>query len=158
MDVRDLLVDTHSHLPPAATLAGLTPADAGRRVGGVPHSIAEIVAHMAFWQDWFRRRAEGDAEPMIASAALGWPQVADEAWPDVREGFLGGLERLAHAVEQLDPDAPITPAFEFPMLAGYTARDVWEHVGQHNAHHMGQVVILRQFLGLWPPPAGSYTW
>ena len=50
------------------------------------------------------------------------------------------------------------PAFEFPLLAGYTARDVWEHVGQHNAHHMGQVVILRQFLGLWPPPAGSYTW
>ena len=45
-----------------------------------------------------------------------------------------------------------------PLLDGYTARDVWEHVGQHNAHHLGQVVILRQFLGLWPPPAGTFTW
>jgi uncharacterized damage-inducible protein DinB len=158
MDVRHLLVDTHTHLPPAATLAGLTATDAARRVGGVPHSIAEIVAHMAFWQDWFRRRAEGDAEPMAATAALGWPSVAETAWPEVRDGFLAGLEALARVVEQLDPDAPIAPALEFPLLAGYTARDVWEHVGQHNAHHMGQVVIRRQSLGLWPPPAGSSTW
>ena len=28
----------------------------------------------------------------------------------------------------------------------------------HNAHHLGQVVLLRQQRGLWPPPAGSYTW
>ena len=158
MDVRHLLVETHTHLPPAATLAGLSPADAARHVGGVPHSIAEIVAHMAFWQEWFRRRAEGEAAPIVVSAALGWPGVAEEAWPEVRDDFVDGLERLARVVEQLDPDAPLQPAFELPMLAGYTARDVWEHVGQHNAHHLGQVVILRQFLGLWPPPAGSYTW
>jgi uncharacterized damage-inducible protein DinB len=158
MDARHLLVDTHTHLPPAATLAGLQPADAARRVGGVPHSIAQIVAHMAFWQDWFRRRCEGEDEPMVASAALGWPAVADDAWPEVRDAFVAGLERLARVVERLDPDAPVAPAFDLPMLAGYTARDVWEHVAQHNAHHLGQVVTLRQFLGLWPPPAGSYTW
>ena len=44
------------------------------------------------------------------------------------------------------------------MLASYTARDVWEHVAQHNAYHLGQIVVLRQVLGIWPPPAGSYTW
>jgi uncharacterized damage-inducible protein DinB len=158
MNAQELLIQPIVFLPPANALEGMSAGDAERRVNGVNHSIAEIVAHMAFWQDWFRRRAEGDAEPMIASAALGWPQVAEEAWPDVRDGFLTGLNRLAQVVEQLEPDAPIAPAFEFPMLAGYSARDVWEHVGQHNAHHMGQVVILRQFLGLWPPPAGSYTW
>ena len=159
MDVRHLLVDTHTHLPPAATLAGLTPADAARRVGGVPHSIAEIVAHMAFWQDWFRRRAAGEAAPMIATrgarlarrrrgrvagGARRVPRPASSSWPASSSSSI--------------PTRPSNPAFEFPMLAGYTARDVWEHVGQHNAHHMGQVVILRQFLGLWPPPAGSYTW
>jgi uncharacterized damage-inducible protein DinB len=158
MDARHLLVDTHSHLPPAATLAGLSPADAVRRVGGLPHSIADIVAHIAFWQSWFTRRCQGAAEPMIASAALGWTEVGEAQWPEVRDGFVAGLEELAHTVEQLEPDAPISPAFEFPMLAGYTARDVWEHVAQHNAHHLGQVVILRQLLSLWPPPAGSYTW
>jgi uncharacterized damage-inducible protein DinB len=28
----------------------------------------------------------------------------------------------------------------------------------HNSHHLGQVVLLRQILGAWPPPSGSYTW
>jgi hypothetical protein len=142
MDVRHLLVDTHTHLPAAATLAGLSPADAARHVGGVPHSS----------------RAEGEAAPIVVSAALGWPGVAEEAWPEVRDDFVNGQERLARVVGQLEPDAPLEPAFEMPMLSGYTARDVWEHVAQHNAHHLGQVVILRQFLGLWPPPAGSFTW
>jgi len=158
MLVRNLLVDTHTHLPPAATLAGLSNADAGRRVGGVPHSITEIVAHMAYWQDWFRHRCEGGTDPAAATAALGWPSVAEDAWPEVRDGFVTGLEQLAHAVEQLDPDLPITPGFEVPLLDGYTARDVWEHVGQHNAHHLGQVIVLRQVMGLWPPPSGSWTW
>ena len=109
MLVRNLLVDTHTHLPPAATLAGLSDADAARRVGGVPHSIAEIVAHMAFWQDWFRRRCEGGTDPAAATAALGWPSVAEDAWPEVRDGFVAGLEQLARVVEQLDPDLPIAP-------------------------------------------------
>ena len=37
-----------------------------------------------------------------------------------------------------------------------TKRDVL--VATHNAHHLGQVILLRQLLGAWPPPAGSWTW
>lgn len=156
MDARALLVDTHPHLSPAATIAGLDPADAVRHVAGLPHSIAEIVAHMAFWQEWFAARSAGRAEPMAATAADGWP--AAPAWPDVADRFLAGLEALATLVAQQPPDDPIVPAIEFPLLADYTYRDVWEHVAQHNAHHLGQIVVLRQLLGVWPPPSGSYTW
>ena len=59
MDARQLLVETHPHLPPADTLAGLSAA-ATRRVAGLPHSIAEVVAHMTFWQEWFTARCHGD--------------------------------------------------------------------------------------------------
>lgn len=58
----------------------------------------------------------------------------------------------------LDTHAHLTPAIEFPMLAEYSYRDVRAHVAQHNAHHLGQVVVLRQLLGVWPPPSGSCTW
>ena len=115
MDARQLLVDTHPHLPPAATLAGIT-------------------------------------------AALGWPEMAANDWPAICERFLEGLDTLAAVVAELEPDGAIQPPIEFPMLASYTARDVWEHVAQHNAYHLGQIVVLRQVLGIWPPPAGSYTW
>lgn len=158
MDAQTLLVDTHSHLPPAATLAGLSPEEATRRVNGVPHTIAEIVAHMGFWQEWFTRGVAGEAIGPVVSAADGWPDAPARRWPEVCDDFLSGLDRLAAVVRELEPDAAVAPAFPVEMLHGYTARDVWEHVAQHNAHHLGQVVILRQMLGLWPPPAGSFTW
>jgi uncharacterized damage-inducible protein DinB len=158
MDARQLLVDTHPHLPPAATLSSITPADALRRVAGLPHSIADIVAHMAYWQEWFTARCEGRAVPMAASAAEGWPAVGGDAWPMLADRFVAGLDRLADVVARHEPDAPIAPAMELPMVAGYSFRDVWEHVAQHNAHHLGQVVVIRQILGIWPPPSGSYTW
>lgn len=158
MDARQLLVDTHPHLPPAATLAGLSPDDATRRVAGLPHSIAGIVAHMAFWQDWFTARCHGQDTPMAATAADGWPDAGVDSWPTVCERFLTGLDALAEAVGRQQPDAAIAPPIEFPLLAGYSYRDVWEHVAQHNAHHLGQIVVLRQILGVWPPPSGSYTW
>lgn len=156
MDARTLLVDTHPHLPPAATLAGLDPTDALRRVAGLPHSIAEIVAHMNYWQEWFTVRCQGRDQPMAAAAADGWPEVHD--WSAESERFLTGLDALAAVVSQQAPDQPIAPPIAFPMLAQYSYRDVWEHVAQHNAHHLGQIVVLRQLLGVWPPPSGSYTW
>lgn len=123
------------------------------------HSIAEIVAHLAFWQEWFTRRCEGEPVPMVSHAALGWPTVAVETWPDVRDRFLSGLERLARLAERsADLDARVNPPMEFPPLGEYTVHDVVLHVAQHNAHHLGQVIVLRQLVGQWPPPSGSWTW
>jgi len=143
---------------PRAEAAGLTDTDAMRRVAGLPHSIADIVAHLAYWQDWFIARCEGRDVAIAETAAHGWPEVARGDWPVVLARFVGGLDRLADAVALHEPDAPLDPPIAFPRLADYSYRDVWEHVAQHNAHHLGQVVVLRQILGEWPPPAGSYTW
>lgn len=158
MDAHLLLVETHAHLPPVATLAGIAAADATRRVAGLPHSIAEIVGHMNYWQEWFTARCEGRGVAGAATAAGGWPHVNEDDWPAAVERFATGLDRLTEVVAGRDLDAPVTPAMELPMLATYALRDAVEHVAMHNAHHLGQVVVLRQLLGLWPPPAGSYTW
>ena len=158
MTTRELLLETHPHLPPLSVLDGLGPADAESRSAGAPHSIAEIVRHMAFWQDWFLSRCSGRAEPAPAAAALGWPAVASGSWPAVTTDFRDGLKRLADFAEGGALDMPITPAIEFPLLAHYTLQDAVVHVACHNAHHLGQVIVLRQISGRWPPPSGSYTW
>ncbi len=114
---------------------------------------------LAFWQDWVVERCKGTPVPMVQSAAAGWPGVAPGAWPDLRERFYAGLARAAELGESAARlDAPICPAIEFPPLAQYTIRDALVHIAQHNAHHLGQVIVLRQMRGFWPPPAGSYTW
>ena len=155
---RELLPDTTPYLSPRLVLDGLTPDLADRRVPGAPHTIAEIVAHMAFWQDWFRGRCDGTAGPMPASAALGW--VAPEAGPGTPSGPASSTAWIAWS---RSARRPITAGASIRRSSSrrsrqYTVGDVLVHVGAHNAHHLGQVVLLRQLLGAWPPPAGSWTW
>ncbi len=91
-------------------------------------------------------------------AALGWVAPEAGSWDAVRTGFLDGLDRLVTLGAASDRGRRIDPPIEFPPLGQYTVGDVLVHVGAHNAHHLGQVVLLRQLLGAWPPPAGSWTW
>jgi len=156
MNARLLLIDTHAHIPPVSALEQLDVADAERRVPGAPHSIAEIVAHMAFWENWFVRRCHGIADPVPAPAARGWPAVAAGSWPALHAEFVRGLE--AAAALEAEGDRTVAPAIEFPPLAAYTVRDALVHIAQHNSHHLGQIVLLRQLMDLWPPPSGAWTW
>jgi uncharacterized damage-inducible protein DinB len=159
MDTRGLLVDTLTHLTPAKTVEALTPSDADRRVPGANHSIAEIVAHMTFWADWFCDRCEGKDAPMVGRAVDGWPSVAPGSWPAIERRFLDVLERAVRLGDDRERlELPLTPPIEFPPLATYTNRDALVHVAVHTAHHLGQVILLRQLIGAWPPPAGSWTW
>lgn len=147
------------HASPAQDgLEGLSAGDAERRMDwpSASHSIAEIVAHMAFWQDWFLGRVKGSGETAPATAALGWPEVKQGDWPKIHKWFLDGLDEAA----RLDPASKqaIDPPFEFPPMAHHNAGDVVSHIALHNTHHLGQVIVLRQCMGLWPPPSGGFTW
>jgi uncharacterized damage-inducible protein DinB len=156
MDARQLLIDTIAHIRPQHALDGLTAADAERCLPNATHSIADIVAHMTFWQHWWCQRCEGQDAALVASAADGWPAVAPGSWPELRAGFCAGLERVAAQADRAD--RPVQPAVEFPPLSHYTIGDAIVHVAQHNSHHLGQIILLRQLMASWPPPAGSLTW
>ena len=93
--MREFIVDTIAYLSPPHAVEGLETADAERTVEGTNHSIAEIVAHIDFWQRWFIDRCEGVNAPMVGTAAEGWPSVPQGAWPEVRARFLEALERAA---------------------------------------------------------------
>jgi uncharacterized damage-inducible protein DinB len=159
MNARELLVETFAYIPPARALGDLSAEDAERRLSGPNHSIAEIVAHMHFWQTWFTRRIDGVGEPMVQRAAAGWPAVATGGWQDVQAEFIAGIERLAIiGSDEQRLHAAVAPAIEFPPLAHFTTRDALVHVAMHNAHHVGQIIVLRQLMGVWPPPGGGWTW
>jgi uncharacterized damage-inducible protein DinB len=159
MDLRHLFTETYVHMPPANVLADLAEADAARKSSDGLHSIAEVLAHMEFWQAWFLKRCRGEAIPMIESAALGWPAAPPDDWLSLRDRFLAGLNSaVAFAGDPSQLDERITPAIEFPSLASYTVRDALVHVAAHNSHHLGQIITFRQLMGIWPPASGSWTW
>ncbi len=159
MDVREMLLSPFAYMPPPGILEGIPAAVAAAPVAGSTHTIVEIVAHLDFWQTWFLDRCRGTATPMADTASKGWPAAAEADWDARRDSFLRGVETAAAlGAEPSDLAKPVTPAIEFPPLAHHTVGDVLTHLAIHNAHHLGQVVTLRQMLGVWPPPGGSFTW
>ena len=85
--------------------------------------------------------------------------LAADSWALIEKQFIEGLEHaVALGGDEARLHAPISPAIEFPPLASYTIRDALVHMAHHNAHHLGQIVTLRQIMGLWPPPSGGWTW
>ncbi len=154
MNRKELLLNPLAYMPPPKLLADLEPADAARVIPGATHSIVEILAHLVFWQSWFLDRCAGDAKPMVARASEGWPAAGAEHWLALRTRFLADLQRAA----EWPGDGPVTPAIEAPGMAHYTVSEALTHLAVHNAHHLGQVVTIRQVLGAWPPPDGSWTW
>lgn len=159
MSIREMLLEPLVHMPPLHALDAIPPESAVRSPVEGLHSVAEILAHMEFWQAWFLGRCQGTALPMVTSAAAGWPEVSAEEWSALVERFGAGLLRAAEMGEdQARLSRPVTPAIEFGPLAHYTVRDALVHVAQHNSHHLGQIITTRQLLQAWPPPSGSFTW
>ena len=158
MDAHELFIEPFAHLPPARALEGLSADVTERRIASAPHSIAEIVAHLRFWQEWFLKRCEGQRVPMAPTAADGWPDVAPGSWPVLRDNFLRGLEQLEALGAREARDRRLEPPIEFPPLSSYTIDDALVHAALHNAHHLGQIILLRQLMGLWPPPSGGLSW
>ena len=154
MDARELFIDIFAHISPARAIEGLTQEQATRRPNGVAHSIADLVAHMTFWQNWFCDRCDGIAAPLAAHAPEGWPSPGP--WADAHAAFTRGVDRAVALGRRADQS--ITPPIEFPPLAHYTVRDALVHMAQHNSHHTGQVIVLRQIMAIWPPPSGGLTW
>lgn len=145
---------------PEAVLEGLTGEQATAKPAGAPHSIAEIVAHMCFWQDCFNQIALNGFTGFPEHAEGGWPPCSAADWPALHGRYLA-VVRESQEIARTAPDlgAKLLPeGVPIPLLERDTRGSGVLHGAIHAAHHLGQVVLLRQIMGLWPPPAGSMTW
>lgn len=145
-----LLDQGDAFVPPARALDALSAELACRRVEGAPHSIAEVVAHLHFWQSFSLALGRGERPTLPEHAAEGWPSVEPDDWETVRQAFLGGLAEAKRVAREEDLARLVGPR----RTLGYELTVVV----MHNAVHLGQVILLRRMLGAWPPPGGGETW
>ncbi len=146
--------------PLERALSGLTQEQATTKPCDSPHSIADILAHLNFWQNWAMSAIGGEPNPMPATAADGWVRLTD-SWDDLVKEFLAGLEKAKTLTDDepllqqpFDPESKIGWGFEKHSI-GEVIVDV---IAVHNAHHLGQIILLRRMLGAWPPEGGGSTW
>lgn len=138
----------HVHFDKA--VADLPRALRGRTVAPVPHSPWRLVEHMriAQWDILEFSRNPKHVSPNFPEGY--WPRgdapPDDLAWDRALDRFRADLTAMCALVADPASDlfAPI------PHGDGQTILREALLVSDHNAYHLGQLVVVRRLLGCWP--------
>ena len=142
-----------AHIELRHVVEGLDWKSAGMRPGGVPHSVFQLLNHVVYWHEWALRWLGGRRPPEPRHASGSWPGA--EAPSSSREWQLA-VQRLLRVLDQLKADSADTDLLS--ARGRKTALEMLQTVGAHGSYHAGQVALVRQMLGKWPPPSGGLTW
>jgi uncharacterized damage-inducible protein DinB len=160
----ELLRGNGAHADPVACVEDLSAELAARQIAGFPHSIAQLVFHMNYWMDYDLRRIRGERPPYPAHNSESFPAMAgpqdSNEWKLWRERF-GILINEAAALANSDRaelDRQVEATHPSHQQRASTLEGVLWQLVAHNSYHIGQIAVIRQALGAWPPRSGGDTW
>jgi hypothetical protein len=147
--IAKLLEGGHAHVTFEAAVKGIPAALRGKRPKGVEHSPWEILEHMRIAQSDILEFSR-DAKHVSPEWPSGyWPKSKtppnDKAWAKSVRAFAAdreGMRKLV-AADSTDLYAPI------PHGDGQTILREALLIADHNAYHIGELVLLRRLLGAW---------
>ena len=121
----------------------------GKTPKGAPHSPWELLEHLriAQWDIVEFSRNPAHKSPDFPSGY--WPAKAtppdDKAWEESLQAFRKDLQAMCALVKD-----PATDLFaRIPHGDGQTILREALLVADHNAYHLGELVLLRRLLGAW---------
>jgi hypothetical protein len=143
-----LLTEDHAHAGFDVAVKDFPAGSRGERPHGLPHSAWQLVEHL--------RIAQWDIVEYALNARHKSPEFPEGYWPKAPEppdakvwekslaSFRADRKKLVAALEKADLLAPIEHA-NGQSLASKTILLI-----DHNAYHLGQLLLLRRLLGIWP--------
>jgi uncharacterized damage-inducible protein DinB len=131
--------------------SGIPPELCGVQPEGLPYSPWQLLEHL--------RLAQRDILDFCRDPDYTQPEWPDDYWPPTPappsadewersvEAFRGDRDTLRRLAS--DPDLDL--AAEIPHGEGQTYLRELLLVADHNAYHLGELVVVRRLLGIWPP-------
>jgi uncharacterized damage-inducible protein DinB len=160
----ELLYGKGAHANSLACVEDVSFDLAGRGAENFPHSIWQLLRHMNYWMDYELRRIRGENSAYPAHASESWPIAVappnDVEWLQTIADFKELLAKLA-ALGESSPDVlarEVPAAHPTHTTHSSTLLAVLWQTLVHNSYHLGQIAMLRQYLGAWPPKGGGDTW
>lgn len=145
--LHELLTGEHAHVGFAAAVADLPPKLRGAKPDGADHTPWQILEHLRLAQSDI---LEFSRDPKHASPK--WPEGY---WPETNapkdgaawDASIAAFERDLEAMAKLADEGDLyTP---FPWGKGQTLLREILLAADHNAYHVGQLVLVRKLLGAW---------
>jgi uncharacterized damage-inducible protein DinB len=161
-EIQRLLLQNAAFTPPFRIVSAIPEKIRTLRVPSVPHSIAEELWHVVFWQDHFLRWARREDLAYPHHAELGWRRLdclSDSQWQELVAAFESGLTEAADIAGHPQLAERYSTLEEPGSGSGpLSLLELITNLAVHNAYHLGRIVQLRQMSGNWPPPGGGDTW
>ena len=138
-----------AHLTFDKAIAGLPVKLRGKRPRGLPHSPWKLLEHMRIAQ-WDILEFCRDAQHQSPEFPEGyWPKgdspPGPQDWTKCIAAFRADLQAMRDLVAN-----PSTDLYEkIPHGSGQTILREALLVADHNAYHLGQLVVVRRLLGAW---------
>jgi uncharacterized damage-inducible protein DinB len=138
-----------AHLSFDSAVGGIPPESRGVRPEGAPHSPWQLLEHMRICQ---RDILEFCRNPEYVEMKFEdyWPAgvapSTDAAWDE----SIAAFRRDRDALKALVSDSGIDLFEPVPHGTGQTYLRELVLVADHNAYHVGQLVLLKRLLGVWP--------
>lgn len=147
--LRDLLKGGNAHATFHDAIKDFPAELRGKRPKGAPHSPWELLEHMRIAQ---RDILEFSRNPKHESPEFPdgyWPKTPEpsdaKAWDRSVNSFCEDLESLCALVDDESTDLLAS----IPHGDGQTILREALLTADHNAYHLGQLVLLRRMLGAW---------
>jgi len=144
-----LLQSGQAFKPLPKVLQGITAADAGKKVPKLPYTLWQVIEHLRIaLYDILDFSRDPNYESPEWPAGY-WPQ---EEKPDNQaaldksiQSILDGLDAMIKLVQ--DPANDLLKPFTHG--SGQNSLREAMLVAEHNAYHLGEIVVLRRLLGNW---------
>lgn len=119
------------------------------------NSIWEILSHLNFYNERYLKRFKGELLPPAEiennQTFSRSANASDEAWASEVERFESIMSEWRKLLEAAS-DAKLTQAVSAENQSAWGS--VIAHVNTHNAHHGGQIVLLRKLQKSWDASKG----
>ena len=160
----ELLRGKGAHADPLACVEDISAELSARQLAGFPSSVGQLVFHINYWMDYELRRIRGQRPVYPEHSADSFsaaPSPADEQeWDRLRARMAELLEEFA-ALAKSSPQElqrEVESAREDDKKVTGTVEGVLWQMVAHTSYHVGQIVMIRRVLGVWPPRGGGDTW
>lgn len=145
----ELLSGGQAHAKLEDIVAGFPVNRAGERPQGLPHSAWELLEHIRIAQDDILRFSRSsDYKPMKWPDDY-WPKLPapehEEQWKESVQSIQSDLAAFQELIR--DPAKNLNEPF--PWGDGQTLLREALLIADHNAYHLGQLVLVRRALGTW---------
>ena len=161
-ELQRLLLQNAAFTPPLRIVSTIPENIRTQRISTAPHSMAEELWHIVFWQDHFLRWARQEDLAYPEHSESGWRRLdslTDQQWQQLVAEFETGLTAAAGIAGETRLTERYSTLEEPGSGTGpLTLLELIANLAVHNAYHLGRIVQLRQLSGNWPPPGGGDTW